>query len=100
MKRDIKTENFETGMVEPAEENTEALSTESVETSKPKLVRIVNAKRVRFRSTPSKATLTNQIGILDEGMTAEMIGEQRDFVKVKLENGKEGFVAKEFCQEV
>lgn len=81
------------------EKDPEASSTESRSTIEPMVVRIVNAKRVYVRRLPERE-VGNEIATVHEGETFEFLDIVGDYCEVRLSDGRIGYVAYEFCQEV
>lgn len=80
-------------------EETEAPSTESTDFSDPIPGFVVNAKQVYVRMFPEKVE-GNEIAILKEGDEFEILNLNGDYCKVRLSDGRVGFIAYEFCREV
>lgn len=60
---------------------------------------VVNAKKVRVRSQPTKE-VDNTIAVLELGDEFEILDITGDFCKVQLKDGRIGFMVYEFCREV
>lgn len=81
------------------EKDPETSSTESTGATNPVVVRIVNAKRVYVRSLPVRE-VGNEIATIHEGEMFEFIEIVGDYCEIRLSDGRIGYVAYEFCQEV
>lgn len=80
-------------------EETEASSTEPSSSSYSIPGCVVNAKKVRVRSQPTKE-IENTIEVLELGDEFEILDITGDFCKVQLKDGRIGYIVYEFCQEV
>lgn len=80
-------------------EEPETSSTESSSSSYSIPGCVVNAKKVRVRSHPTKE-VDNTIEVLELGDEFGILDIVGDFCKVELKDGRIGFIAYEFCREV
>lgn len=78
---------------------TETSSTESKDATALMIAKISNAKRVKVRSSPEKVP-GNVVEILGESDVFEVLEIIGDFCRIELHDGRIGYIAYEFCQEV
>lgn len=90
----IKRINEEKRIVEP-----EASSTESMDTDSPIPGKIVNSDLVQVRSAPYRNT-KNVIETIGNNDEFQILGRYGGFRKIKLSDGRVGFIASNFCEVV
>lgn len=61
---------------------------------------VVTAKLLNVRSSKDLADFDNVITRLNEGSEVELINDEGEWYKVKLSNGTEGYVMKEFVSKI
>lgn len=61
---------------------------------------VADAILLNFRSAPNRKDESNIVDVLKKGTRFEILSEVDDMIEVRLEDGRVGYVASQFCQEV